>query len=122
MLLRKFTCKSNELYKWQGAIKDIFFSVIIRNPDDVDLLTGSLSETPQPGSVFGPTLSCLLATQFASLRNSDRFWYENDLPPSSLTLDQLQAVRRVSLSGLLCAAQGVGRSQPKAFIREDPYL
>lgn len=44
------------------------------------------------------------------------------MPPSSLSLEQLQAVRRVSLSGLLCAANGVTRSQPKAFIREDPYL
>ncbi|XP_059616310.1 uncharacterized protein LOC132261488 [Phlebotomus argentipes] len=99
------------------ALKNIYL-----NAADVDLLIGALSETPQPGSVFGPTLSCLLATQFASLRNSDRFWYENDLPPSSLSLDQLKAVRRVSLSGLLCAADGVSRSQPKAFIREDPYL
>lgn len=65
----------------------------------------------------------MLAIQFANLRISDRFWYENDLPPSSLSLEQLQAVRRVSLSGLLCAAQGIiTRTQPKAFIREDPYL
>lgn len=85
-------------------------------------MIGGLSETPSLGTVFGPTLSCLLAIQFANLRISDRFWYENDLPPSSLSLEQLQAVRRVSLSGLLCAANGVTRSQPKAFIREDPYL
>lgn len=64
----------------------------------------------------------MLAIQFANLRISDRFWYENDLPPSSLNLKQLQAVRRVSLSGLLCSANGVSRSQPKAFIRQDPYL
>lgn len=64
----------------------------------------------------------MLAIQFANLRISDRFWYENDLPPSSLNLDQLQAIRRVSLSGLLCAAEGVSRAPPKAFIREDPYL
>jgi hypothetical protein len=72
--------------------------------------------------VFGPTLTCLLAIQFSNLRNSDRFWYENDLPPSSFKLEQLQAIRRVSLSGLLCEARGVGTAQPKAFIREDPYL
>lgn len=64
----------------------------------------------------------MLAIQFANLRISDRFWYENDLPPSSLSLEQLQAVRRVSLSGLLCGTNGVSRSPPKAFIREDPYL
>lgn len=86
------------------------------------MIIGGLSETPSLGTVFGPTLTCLLAIQFANLRISDRFWYENDLPPSSLNLDQLQAIRRVSLSGLLCAAEGVTRAPPKAFIREDPYL
>lgn len=86
------------------------------------MIVGGLSEKASLGTVFGPTLTCLLAIQFANLRISDRFWYENDLPPSSLNLDQLQAIRRVSLSGLLCSANGVTRSQPKAFIREDPYL
>lgn len=93
-----------------------------RDAADIDLIAGGLLETPSPGAVFGPTLSCLLAIQFSALRKSDRFWYENDLPPSSLNIEQLQAVRRVSLSGLLCEANGVERSQPKAFLREDPYL
>lgn len=95
---------------------------LYQNAEDVDLLAGALLETPALGTVFGPTLSCLLSLQFATLRNSDRFWYENDIPPSSLNLDQLQAVRRVSLSGLLCSAGGLKRIQPRAFIKEDPYL
>lgn len=95
---------------------------IYMNAEDVDLLAGALLEKPALGTVFGPTLSCLLSLQFATLRNSDRFWYENDIPPSSLNLEQLQAVRRVTLSGLLCTAGGLKRSQPKAFIKEDPYL
>lgn len=95
---------------------------IYQNPEDIDLLAGALVETPALGTVFGPTLSCLLSLQFANLRNSDRFWYENDIPPSSLTLDQLQAVRRVTLAGLLCTASGITKAQPKAFIREDPFL
>ncbi|XP_065073904.1 uncharacterized protein LOC135697958 isoform X1 [Ochlerotatus camptorhynchus] len=95
---------------------------IYQDAEDIDLLVGGLSETATLGTVFGPTLTCLLAIQFANLRNSDRFWYENDLPPSSLSLPQLQAIRRVTLSGLLCEAKGVSKAQPKAFIREDPYL
>ncbi|XP_055595817.1 uncharacterized protein LOC129746262 [Uranotaenia lowii] len=95
---------------------------IYQDAEDIDLLIGGLSETATLGTVFGPTLTCLLAIQFANLRSSDRFWYENDLPPSSLNLPQLQAIRRVTLSGLLCQAKGVLRAQPKAFIREDPYL
>ncbi|KAL7044613.1 hypothetical protein ACKWTF_002002 [Chironomus riparius] len=95
---------------------------IYSNPRDIDLIIGALSEAPSLGAVFGPTLTCLFAIQFSNLRVSDRFWYENDLPPSSLNIDQLQAIRRISLSGLLCAADGVKASQPKAFLREDPYL
>jgi hypothetical protein len=97
-------------------------SKIYTSAEDIDLLAGALTENPAPGTVFGPTISCLFAAQFANLRISDRFWYENDLPPSSLTLEQLQAVRRVTLSGLLCENRAVSKSQPKAFIREDPYL
>lgn len=95
---------------------------IYQNAEDVDLLAGALLETPALGTIFGPTLSCLLSIQFDTLRNGDRFWYENDIPPSSLDLDQLKAIRRTTLSGLLCTAGGLKRSQPKAFIKEDPYL
>lgn len=95
---------------------------IYMNAEDVDLLAGALLEKPALGTVFGPTLSCLLSLQFANLRNSDRFWYENDLPPSSLSLEQLQSVRRVTLAGLLCTTGNLIKSQPKAFIQEDPYL
>lgn len=92
------------------------------HPEDIDLLIGAMVEKPALGTVFGPTLSCLLSLQFANLRNSDRFWYENDIPPSSLNLEQLQAIRRTSLSGILCTASNLKRTQPKAFIQEDPYL
>lgn len=52
-----------------------------------------------------------------------RFWYENDLPPSSLSPDQLGAIRKVSLAGLLCGAEeSITNIQPKAFVKEDPYL
>lgn len=47
---------------------------IYMNAADVDLIVGALSEKPALGTVFGPTLSCLLALQFANLRNGDRFW------------------------------------------------
>lgn len=95
---------------------------IYQSAEDIDLLAGALMEKPATGTVFGPTLTCLLTLQFQNLRNSDRFWYENDIPPSSLTIEQLQAIRRVTLAGLMCEAGGVVKSQSKTFIREDPYL
>lgn len=92
-------------------------------PEDIDLLTGAILENPTPGSLIGPTFNCLLRHQFSLLRRSDRFWYENDLPPSSLTTEQLQEIRKVTLAGLLCAnTDGVDKIQPMAFVTEDPYL
>lgn len=79
-------------------------------------------EEPQGDAIFGPTLTCLFALQFIKIRNSDRFWYENDLPPSSLTLNNLKAIRTTTLSGLLCANGFVRGVQPMAFYLPDPYL
>lgn len=111
-----------ELYAGLNNRSRKMLESIYQNAEDVDLLAGALLETPALGTIFGPTLSCLLSIQFDTLRNGDRFWYENDIPPSSLNLDQLKAIRRVTLAGLLCTAGGLKRSQPKAFIKEDPYL
>lgn len=36
-----------------------------------------MSERPLPGSMVGPTFSCLIGLTFKELRYGDRFWYEN---------------------------------------------
>ncbi|PSN37939.1 hypothetical protein C0J52_20255 [Blattella germanica] len=91
--------------------------------EDMDLLVGATLEKPTYGAVLGPTFTCLLANQFTSIRNSDRFWYENDIPPSSFTRDQLVELRKVTLAGLLCSnVPGLQQVQSQAFVQEDPYL
>ncbi|XP_046470600.1 uncharacterized protein [Neodiprion pinetum] len=90
--------------------------------EDVDLLVGGTFEKPTEAAAVGPTFGCLLREQFVKLRNSDRFWYENDLPPSGLTAEQLAEVRRVSLAGIICKNTGIAKIQPMAFIQQDPYL
>ncbi|XP_030764451.1 uncharacterized protein LOC115888752 [Sitophilus oryzae] len=93
------------------------------SPDNIDLIVGAILETPLPGAVVGPTFNCLLKEQFSLLKESDRFWYENDLPPSSLTADQIKQIKKVSLAGLLCAnTDDLDRIQPKAFVQEDVFL
>lgn len=97
-------------------------AAIYSRVEDVDLLVGGSLERPTEGAAMGPTFTCLLQKQFVKLRNSDRFWYENDLPPSSLNNEQISAIRQVSLSGIICAHTNIPRIQPKAFIQQDPYL
>uniref|UniRef100_A0A1B0FN29 Uncharacterized protein n=1 Tax=Glossina morsitans morsitans TaxID=37546 RepID=A0A1B0FN29_GLOMM len=95
---------------------------IYQTAADIDLLTGSLLEDPAVGALFGPTVTCLLSLQFEHLKRTDRFWYENDIPPSSFDLEQLKAIRQTSLAGLLCVSHQVKESQSKAFIRKDNFL
>ena len=53
--------------------------------DDIDLFVGGLAERPLTGAVVGPTFACLLGQQFQISKKSDRFWYENNIPPSSFS-------------------------------------
>ncbi|CAH1108455.1 unnamed protein product [Psylliodes chrysocephalus] len=108
------------------GIKDEYIKALkymYRSTDDIDLLVGGLLEKPIPGTVVGPTFNCLLKQQFQLLKETDRFWYENDLPPSSLTTSQLKEIKKITVAGLLCAnTDDLGRIQPKGFVQEDPYL
>lgn len=91
--------------------------------ENIDLLAGALLESPLPGAIVGPTLNCLIKEQFILLKKSDRFWYENDLPPSSLTTSQLKEIKKITLAGLLCVnTDDLGKIQPKAFVVEDQFL
>ena len=50
---------------------------VYRSVDDIDIFPAGLAEKPAPGSLLGPTFSCILARDFARLRTGDRYWYEN---------------------------------------------
>lgn len=51
------------------------------SPDDVDLWVGGLAEDPIPGSLVGETVFIIVSDQFLALRDGDRLWYEDTLPP-----------------------------------------
>ncbi|KAG7189448.1 hypothetical protein KM043_017148 [Ampulex compressa] len=95
---------------------------IYTHVEDIDLLLGGILEISSRGSVVGPTFECLLKEQFIKMRNSDRFWYENDIPPSGFNPQQLTEIKKVSLAGILCGNTGITKIQPKVFIQQDPYL
>ncbi|XP_052067210.1 peroxidase-like protein [Mytilus californianus] len=67
-------------YESAGALQRMY-----RHPDDIDLFSGGLSETPVQGGLVGPTFGCLIALQFEYYRNGDRFFYENAFSKTGFT-------------------------------------
>lgn len=91
--------------------------------EDVDLVTGALSELPIEGSVLGPTFLCLLGRTFRNARLGDRYWYENEHTPGSFLPKQLEEIKKTTMARLLCDnGDRLQRVQPRAFILKDPFL
>ena len=83
---------------------------------DVDIFAGAISESPVLGSQFGFTFTCILLEQFNNSRAADRFWYETNDHLVGFNIDQLDAIRNVTMSRIICDnADDVVRIQPKAF-------
>jgi len=78
------------------------YASLYPTPEDIDLWTAGVTEQPLPGSMVGPTFACIIGKQFHNFRYGDRYWYENGGWPSSFTLEQLNEIRHVKLSRILC--------------------
>lgn len=77
-------------------------------PDDVDAFIGMLAEDPRPGSPVGELLGTALSTEFARLRDGDRFFYKNVRWPKALRSamsSEIAAIEgdRITMRGLLLA-------------------
>ena len=80
-------------------------SSLYAQPEDIDLFTAGLAETIAPGATVGPTFQCLLASQFASLKSGDRFFFthfEGNGVTNAFTDAQLRAIKSRSLRDVLC--------------------
>ncbi|KAK2842367.1 hypothetical protein Q5P01_012567 [Channa striata] len=75
------------------------FQVLYGTPHNIDLWVGAISEPALPGGRVGPLLSCLLARQFRTLRDGDRFWWERH---GVFTSTQRRHLHTVSLSRIIC--------------------
>ncbi|XP_071515690.1 salivary peroxidase/catechol oxidase isoform X1 [Panulirus ornatus] len=99
------------------------YSHLYRSVEDIDLWSAGVSERPLPGSLLGPTFSCVIATQMQRLRRGDRYWYELPNQPSSFTLKQLESIRRVRLARLICDnGDKIDNLQMYPMVMQDPHI
>ncbi|XP_046555328.1 peroxidase-like [Haliotis rubra] len=95
---------------------------IYSSPDDIDLFTAAISETPVPGGLVGPTLACLLGRQFQALKIGDRFWYEEDNDFVRFTPAQLEEIRKATLSLAICHGTNTEQLQVEAFVKSSTLV
>uniref|UniRef100_A0A9L0TF86 Lactoperoxidase n=2 Tax=Equus TaxID=9789 RepID=A0A9L0TF86_HORSE len=90
------------------------------SPLNIDLFPALMVEDLVPGSRLGPTLMCLLSTQFKRLRDGDRLWYEN---PGVFSPAQLTQIKQTSLARILCDnSDNITRVQRDVFrVAEFPH-
>jgi len=99
------------------------YSRVYETPEDLELWTAGVSENPVPGGLLGPTFTCIIGRQWHNVRRGDRFFYENGGWPSSFTLEQLQEIRKYSMSRLLCDnTDTVETIQLHAFVLPDKKI
>lgn len=96
------------------------FRSVYSSVEDIDLFTGGIAEKSVKGGLVGPTFACIIGQQFNNLRRGDRFWYENSREENGFTPGQLQQIRRVTLSQVLCITMDdIETVQPFVFLTRD---
>ncbi|XP_051159770.1 peroxidase-like [Leptopilina boulardi] len=90
---------------------------IYDSPDDVDLTVGASVEEPAPGSLVGPTFQCILSEQYYRARVGDRFFFENGNCGNPFTLDQLNEIRKYTISRFICDNTDTVSMQRRGFVQ-----
>ncbi|XP_066995307.2 peroxidase isoform X2 [Anabrus simplex] len=89
---------------------------LYEHPDDVEFVVAASLEKHVENTLAGPTFLCVLIEQFFRTRVGDRFFFENGEKPQAFTLDQLNEIRKSSLSRVMCDnGDSIKAMQPRAF-------
>ncbi|XP_028628250.1 eosinophil peroxidase [Grammomys surdaster] len=80
------------------------FLSLYKTPDNIDIWVGAIAEPLLPGARVGPLLACLFENQFRRARDGDRFWWQKW---GVFTRRQRKALRRISLSRIICDNTGI---------------
>ncbi|XP_051163553.1 uncharacterized protein LOC127282981 isoform X2 [Leptopilina boulardi] len=101
-------CGLSEINNWEDLdrVMEIStarkFKFLYSSIEDIDLFSAGLAEKSVGGGLVGPTFACIIAQQFSNLKKGDRFWFENSNMENKFTPQQLQQIRSITLTKVLC--------------------
>ncbi|KAG1687826.1 Chorion peroxidase [Nymphon striatum] len=87
-----------------------------------DLYTVGLFENHYEDASMGHTFATIIARQFLNLRDGDRFFFTHTNTKQGFTNTQIAAVRKVTMSQIICRNSGMSGGQklaPDAFVTSD---
>ncbi len=83
--------------------------------DDIDPWVGLLSETHMSNALFGETVMAIMTRQFNTLRDGDRFYYEND---PAFTPEEINVIKQTRLKDIIMRNTDVNTMQDNVFLME----
>ena len=92
---------------WDGILS------VYSNAEDIDPFTGGLAETSPKDGIVGPLFACIIATQFQSLRDGDRYFFTHSCGLDDNTHDvrglgkrTKHSIRKRTFGDILCDNPG----------------
>ncbi|XP_051159769.1 peroxidase-like [Leptopilina boulardi] len=116
-------CGFPRAVKWEDFLDFIPFEDVMdmksiyESPEDVDLSVGGSVEKLATGSLVGPTFQCILNKQYYRARVGDRFFFENGNCGNPFTLDQLNEIRKYTISRFICDNTDTVSMQRRGFVQ-----
>ncbi|XP_022162140.1 peroxidase-like [Myzus persicae] len=98
---------------------------LYEDPNDVDFYVGGMLEKLKPGSSLGHTFQCISGEMFYRWKFGDRFFYEFGNQTGSFRPDQLDEIRKSTLSLFVCMSSDIQYIQRNAFdviSKENPLV
>lgn len=104
----------DELLEIPSAMRE-HFKDVYNHVDDIDIYAGGLAERPVEGGAVGATFAHMMGAQFRDLKFGDRFYFENGGCETIFTPEQVNELRKVTLSSLICTCTDTNTVQKDPF-------
>ncbi len=94
---------------WQNQV----FESVYGDINNIDPWVGMLAENHMESALFGETVMTIMKRQFRSLRDGDRFYYEND---PAFSEEEIAELKQTRFKDIIMENTGVAAMQDNVFL------